>query len=218
MANRRSRLDDATARWPGVVAALTDELREARMAAGLTQRELARAVGVSRGHVSRVETRRARDVTLLRLTRHAAALGLRASIKLYPVGGAIRDEAQARYVARLVARVGRAWRVVLEAAVPIPGDLRAVDILLDNGTCRVAVEVITRLRDVQAQLRAADQKRRDIGAQRLVIVVAATHANRRAVNEARPALAAALDLESQRVLAALQAGRDPGRDALVLLR
>jgi transcriptional regulator with XRE-family HTH domain len=218
MANRRSRLDDATARWPGVVAALTDELREARMAAGLTQRELARAVGVSRGHVSRVETRRARDMTLRGLTRHAAALGLRASIKVYPVGGAIRDEAQARYVARLVARVGRAWRVVLEAAVPIPGDLRAVDILLDNGTCRVAVEVITRLRDVQAQLRAADQKRRDIGAQRLVIVVAATHANRRAVNEARPALAAALDLESQRVLAALQAGRDPGRDALVLLR
>jgi transcriptional regulator with XRE-family HTH domain len=195
MANRRSRLDDATARWPGVVAALTDELREARMAAGLTQRELARAVGVSRGHVSRVETRRARDMTLRGLTRHAAALGLRASIKLYPVGGAIRDEAQARYVARFVARVGRAWRVVLEAAVPIPGDLRAVDILLE-----------------------ADQKRRDIGAQRLVIVVAATHANRRAVNEARPALAAALDLESQRVLAALQAGRDPGRDALVLLR
>ena len=80
----------------------------------------------------------------------------------------------------------------------------------------MAVEVITRLADLQAQLRAAEQKARDIGATRTVLIVAATHANRRAVAEARPALLAAFDIDARRVLADLAAGRVPPRDALVL--
>jgi len=143
-------------------------------------------------------------------------LGLRASVKLYPIGGAIRDVAQARYIEKFVGRIGRAWRIRLEATLPIAGDLRAIDVLLE-GPIVIAVEVTTRLTDLQAQLRAAQLKARDVGADRLVIVVAGSHANRRALADARSILAANFDLDTRRTLAALADGKDPGRDAIVVL-
>ena len=106
----------------------------------------------------------------------------------------------------------------LEAAVPLPGDLRAVDVMMVIGSVRVAVEVITRIGDLQAQIRAAEGKARDIRATRLILVVADTHANARAVSAAAPILVAAFDLDARRVLRELAAGRDPGRDALILFR
>ena len=150
------------------------------------------------------------------LSRHSAAVGLRLSVKLYPVGGGLRDAAQARHIANFLARIGKAWRVVLEATIPLPGDLRAVDVLLD-GPCRICVEVITRLHDLQAQIRAAQLKQRDIRATRLIIVVAGTHANRRALEDLRGTLVATFDLDTRRTLAQLANGRDPGRDAIVVL-
>jgi hypothetical protein len=139
-------------------------------------------------------------------------------IKLFALGGGVRDAAQARYIAAFVARVGRRWSVTLEAVVPLPGDLRAVDVLLVAGAVRIAVEVVTRLGDLQAQVRAAQAKARDIGATRLVVVVADTHANARIVRELRATLVPAFDLDARRVVAELAAGRDPGRDAFILLR
>jgi len=144
-------------------------------------------------------------------------VGLKLVVKLYPLGGGIRDAAQAHYVAAFVARVGRLWRVMLEAPIPIQGDLRALDILLTSERARIAVEVITRLADLQAQVRAAQLKARDIGATRMVLVIAGTHANRRALASARPTLVPAFDLDSRRLLADLAAGRDPGRDGIVVL-
>jgi transcriptional regulator with XRE-family HTH domain len=217
MATRTRAIDNAKRRWDRQRREIGDELRAARLILGVTQRAVAHAAGVSQSVVSRRERGRARQLTGAGIATHAAAVGLALSVKLWPAGGGIRDEAQARYIARFVARVGRAWRVQLEAPVPISGDLRAADILLTSRTLRIAVEVITRLSDLQAQLRAARAKARDLGAGRLVIVVAATHANRRALAVARGALVATFDMDSQRVLSQLAAGRDPGRDAIVML-
>jgi hypothetical protein len=89
--------------------------------------------------------------------------------------------------------------------------------LLTGGALGIAVEVITRLRDLQAQIRAAQLKRRDISADRLLIVVAGSHANRLALGAARPTMLATFDTDTRRVLAALAAGADPGRDAVVVL-
>jgi hypothetical protein len=77
--------------------------------------------------------------------------------------------------------------------------------------------VITRLGDIQAQLRDGRVKARDIGATRLIIVVAATHANRRALEAVRSALLGAWDLDTRRVIGRLAAGRQPERDALVMI-
>lgn len=101
--------------------------------------------------------------------------------------------------------------------MPVASDLRAVDVLLTNASARIAVEVITRLADLQAQIRAVQLKARDVGATRLILVIAGTHANRRALADARGTLVASFELDSRRLLAQLTAGRDPGRDGIILL-
>ena len=194
-----------------------DELRAARYVLGATLQQVGEAIGVSASEVSRRELGKSPRLTGKKLAIHAAAVGLRLSVRLWPVGGGVRDAGQARYVAAFVARVGRAWRVTLEAPIPIAGDLRAVDILLAGGTTRVAVEVITRLADLQAQVRAAQLKARDIGATRLILVIAGTHANRRALADLHGTLVTSFDLDTRRIMAALVAGRDPGRDGIVVL-
>jgi transcriptional regulator with XRE-family HTH domain len=217
MATRTSLLDETNRWWRRAELEIGDQLRTARRLLGLTQKQVARAIGISQSDVSRRERGRAPRLTGQALARHAAAVGLKVSIKLWPVGGGIRDEAQARYIARFLGRVGAAWKAILEAPISIAGDLRAVDVLLTAGTIRIAVEVITRLADLQAQVRAARLKARDIGASRLVIVVAGTHANREVLRTVRPTLANSFELDARRVLADLAAGRDPGRDAIITL-
>lgn len=200
-----------------MATALGDELRTGRHVLGLTLRQLSAAIGVSPSEISRRERGKSRRLRGESLSIHAAAIGLRVSVKLWPVGGGIRDAAQARYIAKFVARVGRLWAVTLEAPIRAAGDLRAVDILLVGHDVRIAVEVITRVADLQAQIRAAQLKARDIGATRLILVIAATHANRNAVASARGTLAAAFDLSTRQLLADLAAGRDPGRDGIIML-
>jgi hypothetical protein len=78
--------------------------------------------------------------------------------------------------------------------------------------------VVTRIADLQALIRSSQAKGRDLGATRLIIVVADTHANARALAGSRHMLVTAFDLDTRRVMAELAAGRDPGRDAIVLLR
>ena len=217
MPPRTRRLDEARRLWFRVAHEIGDALRTGRRVLGLTQRQVAVAIGTSTSEISRRELGKSPRLTGEKLAVHAAAVGLRLSVRFYPVGGGIRDAAQARYVAAFVARVARSWRVTLEAPIPQPGDLRAVDILLRSAVVTVAVEVITRLTDLQAQLRAAELRRRDIGASRLVIVVAATRANREALAVARPAVVVTYDLDARRCFTELAAGRDPGRDAIILL-
>ena len=89
--------------------------------------------------------------------------------------------------------------------------------LIESGNLAIGIEAISRLRDVQAQLRAIELKREAAGAQRLVLLVADTHANRRAIRDAGPLIRGAFTVGTRAALAALAAGRDPGGDALVVL-
>jgi transcriptional regulator with XRE-family HTH domain len=196
--------------------AIGGEFRQARLALGATQEQIAAAIHVSRNRISRVESGKSVPLTVDHLVRHAAAVGLKPSLKLYPIGGGIRDVAQARYIERFVARVRARWRVKLDSPVPIVGDLRAVDIIL-IGVCTIAVEVVTRLTDLQALLRSAQLKQRDIGAQRLIIVVAGTRANRKILADMRTMLGPTFDMDTQRVMSRLEQGDDPGRDAIVVI-
>jgi transcriptional regulator with XRE-family HTH domain len=218
MATRTRTLDAARHHWESLARTIGDDLRTARHILNLTLAQVGAAIGVSQSEISRRELGRSRRFTGEKLAVHAAAVGLKLSVKLWPVGGGVRDAAQARYIAAFTARIGRRWTVRLEAPIPIAGDLRAVDVLLSNDAARIAVEVISRLSDLQAQVRAARAKARDIGATRLLLVIAATHANRNVLRELRPALVEAFDLDTRRLLAELTAGRDPGRDGIVLLQ
>jgi hypothetical protein len=81
---------------------------------------------------------------------------------------------------------------------------------------RIGLEFYVRLADCQAQLRAAHLKQRDAELDRMVIVVKATHANRRALREAAPAIADTFPGSTRRLLAVLAAGEVPTTDGVIL--
>jgi hypothetical protein len=79
------------------------------------------------------------------------------------------------------------------------------------------VEAETRLRDMQAQLRAAVLKGLDSGSDRLILLVKGSRGNRLALRESLPLLAATFPVSNRAALAALAAGRDSGGNAIVVL-
>lgn len=193
------------------------ELREARLAAGLTQAEVALALGWSASKVGRIERGEDMQVSTLDLAQFAAVVGRQLWMRLYPAGGALRDAPQLGLEARFLEEIQPGeWKIVVEAGTNIAGDLRAFDVLLLREV-KIGVEMFTRLRDVQAQIRPVMQKQRDAGVDRLILVFKDTHANRRAVREAGAALEVAFPLRSRTVMAALRAGRDPGGNGIVFL-
>ncbi len=101
--------------------------------------------------------------------------------------------------------------------MPDARDLRAADCRITIPGCAVLVEAITRFVDAQAQTRSAQRKRRDLGADRLILLLADTGANRRALRDAGPAFLAAFVISPRVALRALADGRDPDGDAIILL-
>ena len=101
--------------------------------------------------------------------------------------------------------------------MPIAGDLRAADAVASIPGCRIVIELITRLVDFQAQSRAAMLKQRDLQADRLMLVVLGSNANRRALRSAGGSLLATFPIATRDALAALADGRDPGGNAVALL-
>jgi transcriptional regulator with XRE-family HTH domain len=217
MANRVRHVHEASISGRRLQAELGSDLREARLARGLRQIDVARATDVSDARISRVERGRLQGLAVAELARHGAALGLRLHARFYPAAGGLRDAAQLDLLRRFRARIGDRWTWHLEAPLPIPGDQRAFDALLTRGTTTIAVEAITRLRDAQAQLRGAAQKQRDGQATRLVMLIGASHANRAALATAADVLATTFPLATRTTLAALAAGADPGANGIVLL-
>jgi transcriptional regulator with XRE-family HTH domain len=217
MANRLRKVDQAAIAGRRLQAELGEELREARLARGLRQIDVARATDASHARISRVEHGLLRDLAIADLARHGAAVGLRLHARFYPQGGGLRDAAQLELLRRFRARIGSRWTWQLEAPLPLPGDQRAFDALLTRGTTTIAVEAITRLRDAQAQLRSATQKQRDGQATRLVLLIKASHANRAALATAAEVLATTFPLATRTTLAAITAGDDPLQNGVVLL-
>lgn len=191
------------------------------MAAGMTQAQVAERIGCARQRVARIELGRVAGIGLGDLSAVAAVVGLRLQVRAFPAGPALRDAAQLAVMHRLREVLSSAWRLALEVPVRTSGDLRAFDLVLREraGPAIVCIEVITRLIDAQMQLRAVHVKWRD-GAPpgaRLVVVMANTPANRRALRSVRELLRDELPLDGRPVLAALRDGRDPGGNGIALV-
>jgi transcriptional regulator with XRE-family HTH domain len=216
-ANRTSQLHEASIQATWLLQRLGRELRLARIAAGLSQAAVGRRLGVSDSAVSRIERAQLARVTVAGVYRHAAVVGLRVWVGVYPGGRRVVDAPQLALMEELRQRLGDAWSWQLEVPVPIEGDMRAADALLTRGDVTIVVEAITRLADVQAQVRAAQLKRRDIGATRLLLLVGGSTANRAALREAAPIINQAFLTGTRAILSTLAKGQDPGRDCLVVL-
>jgi transcriptional regulator with XRE-family HTH domain len=193
------------------------EIRDARLAGGISLRTAAAAVGMSHAQLGRIERAELPSVPVDQLSRACAAVGLRFSGRAYPDGDPVRDRAQLGLIARFRARLPPDIRVRTEVPLPIDRDLRAWDLVLDVKPEPVAVEAETRLRDLQSLERRIQLKQRDGGIASVVLLVNDTPANRRVLDLHRSDLRATFPLTGREVLAALDRRKTPGGNGLVAM-
>lgn len=193
------------------------ELRIARIATGKRLVDVAPVAKTSASQLSRIEHGKVPSVSYLLLGRVGAVVGLKLSIRAFPGRRRLLDGPQLELFHRLRSRSHGSTRWETEVPVPIPGDLRAADARATLPGCSIVFELVTRLSDFQAQSRAALLKQRDFKADRLVLVLFGSTANRAALREAGDTARASFPLRTREVLRALAAGQDPGANGIVLL-
>jgi transcriptional regulator with XRE-family HTH domain len=196
------------------------EHRLARVAAGLSLRKVAAATGASHQQVLRLERGELRRVSIEELGSWFAVVGLDLGIRTFPAGDPIRDRAQLALLERFRARLHPSIRWRTEVPLPMDRDLRAWDADIRGSQpaawrCRVDAE--TRVADAQALERRLTLKARDDPDGHLILLLAETRANRRAVGWLREGLRELLPLDPRQLLRALHAGDDPGGSGIVML-
>lgn len=187
------------------------------MAAGLSLQDVGRAVRLSHSQVSRIERAAHSSVSVMQLARIGSIVGLELSVRTYPNGAPLRDHAHIALLQRFRARVSAKLSVRSEVPLPIPGDLRAWDMVILGAGDPIGVEVETRLTDIQALERRIALKARDGGVRRVLLVVSASRGNRLAVRDSLTLLQTEFPVRAGLALAALADGRDPGGSALILI-
>jgi transcriptional regulator with XRE-family HTH domain len=183
-----------------------EELREFRLRGDLSQAALARAIGVTRSVICRLEQGDPAVATRTK-ARAAAALGGDFRVAVYP-GDAplIHDAAHARIVEVLLRRCDQRWRVTVEAPVPGPGR-RSTDVRLDSRTDTVLMEIETHVRALEAIIREGAGKREafaaELPARRIhTILVLPPTRHHRALVASHPMIVAAAFPATSDVLAA----------------
>jgi hypothetical protein len=174
-----------------------------------------RACGLSRSGVERIESRTRRS-TVREYAAFGAVVGLDIRLRAYPAGDAIRDAGQVRLLERLRARLLPSLRWATEVALPIDGDPRAWDAPIRGDAWRIAVEAETVLDDIQQQEGRLALEQRDGAMDHVILLVADTRRNRRAL-VAAPAAFTTFSRDVRQVLRALGSGADPGTNAIVIL-
>jgi transcriptional regulator with XRE-family HTH domain len=218
MATSERAVDRGQQQGERIIAELGREIREARLAAGLSQGEVGRAVGLSGARISLVERGRVLGVPFIHLPRILATVGLDLSARAYPAGQPLRDGPHLALLAALRSRisVGMPWRT--EVPLPTGGDRRAWDAVIGRRPVAIGVEAETRLRDAQALERRINLKKRDGDMDRVILLLSDTRWNRMVIRTHGEALRLAFPIPGEVALAALSAGRDPGGDAIILLK
>jgi transcriptional regulator with XRE-family HTH domain len=193
------------------------EIRVARIAAGLSLRDVGRSVGLDHTVVGRIERGLYHAVTLTQLACLCAAVGLDFSARAYVGGDPIRDAGHVRLLERLRANLhpSLSWRT--EVPLLEPGGQRAWDAVISRGSNRLGVEAETVLSDVQAQTRRAALKQRDGGLNRMILLVAETRHNRDALAACRESLREAFPLDTRRILTDLRDGSIPASNGILRL-
>jgi transcriptional regulator with XRE-family HTH domain len=211
--------DSGTRRANKWLAQLGEEFRNARLALGLSQAEVARAARIDRSDYSRAEAGKLPNLSVTRACRIGAVLGLDVSVRAFPGGRSIRDASQTPQLLKLVASVGPPLRYRFEVVLPAREDrpeYRAWDLLIVDSSERTAVEYEARLYDLQAQIRRLRLKLRDDPVDHLLLVVADTRPNRRVLDEFADVLADLPRLGTESVLATLRSGQHPPTGIILL--
>lgn len=195
---------------------LADELRPARQGAGLSQESVGRAVGVSGAHVARLERAAVPGASVILFARLFAVLGLRLSSRPYPVGPPIRDAAHARLLTRFRAELAPGMTLRTEVPLGSGPDLRAWDGQIDalSRSCKLEAETV--LSDMQETKRRIALKMADDSVERVILLVADTHRNRRVLREFRELFRARFPLDTRAIMRQLRSGQVPEQSGIVL--
>jgi transcriptional regulator with XRE-family HTH domain len=194
-----------------------EEFREARLRAGLTQRQVGAAVGISHTEVSRIELGKATRVPYETLVMLATVLGLDLPLRAYPSGEPIRDAAQVALLGRLRSRLPPNLRWRTEVPLRIPGDRRAWDAGIGGDAWELPIDAESRFHDVQACLRRTALKQRDDNRDVVILLVADTRHNRRVLRLVSADLVSDYPVRSADALKSLERGERPARSAIILL-
>lgn len=220
MATRERPADRGRRRAAGALTRLRNDLRLARIGAGISHREVAHAIGASHAMVGRFERGEIANPPIVFLGAYCEVVGLEFGMRAYPTGDPIRDRAHLALLERLRVRIAPALRWRTEVPLPIEGDRRAWDAeIAGRGPppWRVRVEAETNIADGQALERCLALKVRDDPTGHVILLIADTRSNRRRIESLREGLRGFLPLDSRPLLAALGAGRDPAANGIVIL-
>ncbi|HEX5828649.1 MAG TPA: helix-turn-helix transcriptional regulator [Candidatus Limnocylindrales bacterium] len=219
MTARESPTARARARMQTAITELLGDLRQTRLDLGLSQARVARAAGMSRPALARMERGMRQAVDPMELAAVAAVLGLDLRVNAYPAGDPLRDAVSVRLFEALRRRAhpSIAWRT--ELPLPGPGERRAWDAVAIAPDGWTGVECISRFGAADATIRRANGKLADDPRiTRLVLVINDTTRNRAALAAALVTVRAGFPLQTREVFAALEAGRTPRLNGIVLLR
>lgn len=212
---RHSAFDAADARAAQHLDEVIHDLVLGRRQAGLAQATIARAVGVSRSAVASWEQRRV-EPTLGQLSRWGAAVGLDVSLRTFPAGEPLRDIGQLRLLDRFRRLVGGDWQWQTEVPISAdPRERRAFDAVIRRAAARAAVEAVSRLVDVQGQLRPIMAKQAASGMECVLLVLADTRWNRVAAAAGEATLRPAFPVPPRPALGALRTGSVPEANAVI---
>ncbi len=150
------------------------------------------------------------------LARVAAVVGLAVSLRAYPSGSPLRDAGHLHLLERLRREIAPSYHWRTEVPLPNPGDLRTWDAVA-RGPVTIAFEVETRVRAWQGLERRIASKRPDGMVDRIILVLLDSRSNRAFLRDERQAIRAGFPIAGRRAVRALNAGEDPGGDAVLLL-
>jgi transcriptional regulator with XRE-family HTH domain len=216
---RHRPLDSGRSRARFLKQRFGEELRVARVSAGLSQSQLARRAGVSQPLVSAVE-RGVRGPSIEVASRLASASGCELGLRVFPADGVgLRDSGQLAMAEAIVAAASPLWHARLEVPVS-SSDRRAADLVFEGPREVLLVEIERRLVDLQVQLCSATLKRDALAARydlpvRLILSLPDRKSSRTVVQQMGVILTRALPAGSARIRRTLITGEPLGADGIL---
>ena len=217
MSARERPADRGARRGRNLLEGVVGEFHQGRIASGVSQKAIGKALGRSDAWVSWTESGGNASLSIIDASRLLACVGLELAVRGYPAGRGVLDDAQLELIARLKPLVEAHWNWRTEVPIPLDGDPRAWDVVLGGPAASIGVEAESRLRDIQALDRRVMLKLRDSKLDRAVILVAGTRTNRTLLREVGELIRANYPIASHAALEALRNGRDPGGNAIIVL-
>jgi len=159
----RTAINEGDRQLRRTAARFGEEFRLIRLRTGVSQAAVARAIGVDRATISRMESG-SQTIADRTRARASAVLGADFRLAVFPdAAPLVHDAAHARLVEALLRLRHPTWRAKVEAPVPGTGR-RSTDLRLDRGDATLLFEVETHIYALEAIIREGEDKRSAVAA------------------------------------------------------